>query len=184
MLIQKDLYKILETVKNYRNEWKGHPGITPRKQELKRRLLVLESDLDKVRGHISDKFSNVLLIYLENMKFTDKGIYKTRIKRITGARHPFETITVEIPHPMEENKLYLLHGNYKTPIKLLPFVQIMPSPKTKEIACYFYNRIEEKNTRFVSFHYDRDPEIKLPKEILNNALSMLENIENNKNKIM
>jgi hypothetical protein len=44
-------------------------------------------------------------------------------------------------------------------LKLLPFVRVMPSPKTEANACYFYNKRVTPNQRFVSYHFEADSEI-------------------------
>ncbi|MDA1121722.1 MAG: hypothetical protein O2887_14720 [Bacteroidetes bacterium] len=45
------------------------------------------------------------------------------------------------------------------PVKLLPLVKMMPSPKHEENTCYFYNRVDPKGFRLISYHYDKEPEI-------------------------
>lgn len=44
-------------------------------------------------------------------------------------------------------------------IKLLPFVRVMPSPKTEANACYFYNRRGNQQQKFVSYHFEVDSEV-------------------------
>lgn len=175
--MQKNLYKFLDEVKNYRNAWKGHPGVTPRVRELEKRLSILEDYIVKVRKQISDKFASVLFITPLNMKFKE-GIYYIQVNKIIGIRYPFKEIEVRTHSQMEGGKLYVLHGNYKTPIELLPFIRVISSPKIEENACYFYNRIEGKYARFVSYHYNVEPEINLSKDGLNYALSLLQDPNN------
>lgn len=38
-------------------------------------------------------------------------------------------------------------------------MKVIPSPKTSEFACYFYNRRQAGGIRFLSYHFDSDAEI-------------------------
>lgn len=151
--------------------------MTPRVGELERRLSILEDYIAKVRKQISDKFARVLFITPLNMKFKE-GIYYIQVNKIIDTRYPFKEIEVRTHTKMEGGKLYVLHGNYKTPIELLPFIRVISSPKIEGNACYFYNRIEGKDARFVSYHYNIEPKINLSKDELNYALSLLQDPNN------
>jgi len=61
---------------------------------------------------------------------------------------------------MEEDQLYLLHKDQLKPVKLLPFVQLRGSPEEEKNAIYFYNRCEGDNIRLVSYHYEKQGELK------------------------
>jgi len=51
----------------------------------------------------------------------------------------------------------------------------MESPKTAQNACYFYNRIDEKGIRWISYHFETDADVPLPlDEKVLNALSLLQ----------
>src|SRR5262249_59989959 len=47
---------------------------------------------------------------------------------------------VELVEPMDDGHLYLKSPEEKRALKLLPLIKVMPSPRTAENACYFYNR--------------------------------------------
>ena len=43
--------------------------------------------------------------------------------------------------------------------QLWPMIKIMPSPRTEENACYFYNRRQPGGIRFLSYYFETDAEI-------------------------
>ena len=69
---------------------------------------------------------------------------------------------------MDVTKLYMLHEGQNSPVELLPFIRYNQESK----ACYYYNKVESGNTRWVSFHYEETSEIQVPldekfEEVLN-----------------
>jgi len=155
-LTSKSVFNILDTVRQYRNDWKGHGGISG-PQENQNRLTLLEEKLGDLRKIVKDSFSTCLIIVPGTSSFED-GVFKYSVKVLVGNRTPFNEIEVETIQPMDVNKLYLLHEGQITPIELLPFIKYYHESK----ACYFYNKIESGNTRWVSFHYEETSEVKEP----------------------
>ena len=80
-----------------------------------------------------------------------------------------ETLT-----PMDKNGIYLLSEGQQRPLKLLPFMRMMESPKTEQNACYFYNRVEKDRVRWISYHFEAEPEITRPDDEVLKALSLLQ----------
>ena len=74
---------------------------------------------------------------------------------------------------MEDEKLYLLHANQQTPVELVPFVRMLASPEQEQNACYFYNRQEGNQVRWVSYHFDNQPEVYRPAEEVTSAISLI-----------
>jgi hypothetical protein len=35
----------------------------------------------------------------------------------------------------------------------------MPSPRTEENACYFFNRMQGDQCRFISYHFEKDSDL-------------------------
>jgi hypothetical protein len=79
---------------------------------------------------------------------------------IMGTRTPFQKAAYSIKSIPDSNELYLLSEPTGSLIKILPFVSVMPSPKTEADACYFFNRMDSKSgdARFISYHYEGDSE--------------------------
>jgi len=144
ILMKKSLFKLLISIRDYRNTWRGHTGIKPHPTILRKNLSLLEDSLTRLREDIGDNFSNFLVVKPINMKVT-QGVYHIRADNLTGIKFPFQEIEIEARSPMEEGNLYILHENYKPIIKILPFI-ILENDK----ICYFFNRIEGENARYIS----------------------------------
>jgi len=76
-----------------------------------------------------------------------------------GSRTPFPSETVELTEAMQDGRLHLWSPNGTHALELLPLVKVMPSPRTEENACYFYNRQQKNGIRFLSYHFDSDSEV-------------------------
>jgi hypothetical protein len=55
--------------------------------------------------------------------------------------------------------LYLSKKDSGHALKLLPLVQVGPSPQSAKNACYFFSRLEPTGARFVSYHFTEKPEL-------------------------
>ena len=91
-----------------------------------------------------------------------------------GTRTPFERVILNVAEPMRDGHLHLIARDTDRTIELLPFVQVMPSPKTESDACYFYSRIDKKSgeARYISYHYEGDPEQLISNDSLMAAIDM------------
>ncbi len=156
-ITNKLLYKTLEEVREYRNIWKGHGGIVSEK-ETKGRLNILESKIIIIEEILSEIFTKFLLINPSTSEYIKK-IYNYRVKVVMGTRRPFREIVIQTKIPMEKDMLYILFEGEMTPIELIPLVRLMESPKTEQIACYFYNRLDQNNSRWISYHFRTEAEI-------------------------
>lgn len=90
------------------------------------------------------------------------GLLSCKVKNIMGTRTPFVPNKIDINSILDEENIYLYSNISQKAIELLPFVKIMPSPKTGETVCYFYNKLLNNNkARFISYHYGNDSDIEL-----------------------
>ena len=176
MLTNRKIFRVLREVAEYRNKWKGHSGIISSK-ELDRRLELLESSLSEVRKVISDRYSTVLLLLPESNKHSE-GIFHYQVKALMGINTTFKKESVKTLTPMDDQELYLIHDDQLKPIKLLPFIRLMESPKTQQNACYFYNRLYKEGVRWVSYHFESEAEIVRPDDEIMSTLLLLRSAEN------
>lgn len=79
-------------------------------------------------------------------------------RKLVGARTPFNEISIKSLIPLDKKKLYLAHSNQNKPVELMPFIKFVEVSD----AVYFYTSIESKNVRWVSYHFDKNPEITQP----------------------
>ena len=159
MLSNKDIYNIFTQSAQYRNEWIGH-GPPVNSTESQRRFETLVDLLSKTREIVGNIFDDTLFIQPvpDSMSY-DGGIFSTNVKKVIG-RLPFKDHRVETLHALKLNRLYILHPGQYEALELLPFIRIMPGPKTEQNACYFYNRYNAKRVghevEMISYHFQQD----------------------------
>lgn len=156
IITSKGIVRILTEVGDYRNKWKGHGGITS-DEENKRRLVILQQQLTELRKFISDGFEETR-IYAPTTSSYEGGLFSYFAKELVGARTPFNEVSIETLIPLDRKKLYLVHSGQTKPIELLPFIKYYE----EKDAVYFYMSVESKDIRWVSYHYDKEPELLQP----------------------
>lgn len=152
----KELYKVINTVSGYRNSWKGHSSTTTREKIFRERLRKLEEKLNEVRDVIGYALEDVTLLKPKQMRYTE-GVYHAQVKELKGAQTIFEESTTETTVPMDTERLYLLEEGQNRPLMLLPFFRLMASPRSEENAFYFYNRVEDEQSRqvrWLTYHFE------------------------------
>jgi len=158
MLTSTEIVNILKDVAILRNKWKGHGG-NYNEEENKIHKATLEQNLNGLRKFIADGFEETKLISPSTLVF-DGEMCHHQAKDLIGARTPFKEITVLSLKPLKEKKLFLYHMNQLNPVELLPFIKF----EEKDEAFYFYSSIESKNVRWISYHFDKSPELNQPIE--------------------
>jgi len=180
-IINKNIYKILEDVKTYRNKWLGH-GANVNEEENKKRFRLLVDNLSKIRKILSYVYEDSSIISaVPRTTDVDGGMYYITIKKIKGRGLSFKSDQIETTHPIERNKLYLYHENQHEALEILPFLSMRGTPKTEPNTCYFYNgfdgKEEGKEIRVISYHYDIKYEDYISIDELKSVFSIF-NLEN------
>ena len=156
MITSKSIVRILGEVADLRNKWKGHGGITS-EEENNQRVLTLEQKLNEFRTYIADAFEDTRILSPTTSSFED-GIFTFNAKELIGARTPFNEITVKSLIPLDRKKLYLRNSGQTKPLELLPFIKFVEASN----AIYFYTSIESKDVRWISYHFEKEAELKQP----------------------
>ena len=156
-LSSKILYGVLNNVLIYRNNWKGHGGIEANAAS-EERLILLQSQLTKIRGILGNCFDNNMLIQPLTNEYSS-GVYINTVQSLMGAYNIFKKIVINTTIPLDINKLYWVNHEHLQPLELVPIVRFMSSPTDEENACYFYNRLEKDSIRWISYHFERQSEI-------------------------
>jgi hypothetical protein len=112
---------------------------------------------DNVLQHIADGFEETIIVAPSTSSFED-GIFNFNVKELLGARTPFNEISINSLIPLDKKKLYLVHKNQTKPIELLPFIKYVEASD----AIYFYTSIESKDVRWVSYHFEKEAELRQP----------------------
>lgn len=157
MLTNKGIINILFEVAELRNQWKGHGGISG-EEENNQRVIKLELYLNDLRRFIAEGFEDVRMINPKGE--LDDGIWTFSAKELAGAKSPFREIEIKSLIGLEKKKLYLTYTDQGKPLELLPFIKYIESSD----SCYFYSSAESNGVRWVSYHFEKDPELRQPIE--------------------
>jgi len=154
-LTSTTLIKILQEAVGHRNAWTGHSGVVG-PQEQRRRLRALEDLLIRTRASLNTAFETWILLKPGPAAFSD-GIFDLTATRLMGTRSVFRKERMQVGHPLDTGRLYLLYLGSLKALELVPLIRIIPGQKTEEGACYFYNRLESNRVRWVSYHLGAAP---------------------------
>lgn len=169
LVANHELGRILHQAQHNRNSWIGHGGAASR-QEHERRLTVLEELLRKTENILGATFETWSLLMPGYAAYA-KGLYSLRAARLMGANPEFQTVEVPVRDPHDTNRLYLL--NAPKSLELVPLMRVLVDEKTAQNACYFFNRIQAGETRWISYHYQAESELSVYDQDVMEFLSML-----------
>jgi hypothetical protein len=65
-----------------------------------------------------------------------------------------------------------MHETRDGSLELVPFIRVTAGT-TGQDACYFYNRVDGAEVRWVSYHFHAEPELELPDEDVTELLATL-----------
>lgn len=154
---EKRLLSIIQATNAIRNKWLGHTGAIS-ESDAKAISDNLDAHILSVRQIFGLQWRNYELLMPLDCKIKD-GIYCYKSTRVMGSRMPFPSENIELTEAMEDGYLHLKSPDEQRAVKLLPLVKLMPSPRTEQNACYFYNRQDKNGIRFLSYYFDSDSEV-------------------------
>jgi serine/threonine protein kinase len=157
LLANPDLCQILYQARDHRNAWIGHGGAASQ-QEHRRRLTALENLLRKTESILGTTFESWNLLQPGYAAFTN-GLYSLRAAILMGTNSDFRQAEVPVRDPLDTNRLYLL--NAPRSLELVPLIRVLVDQQTGRNACYFFNRIQAGEVRWVSHHYKAESELSL-----------------------
>ncbi len=172
-IANRELFSVFRNALKYRNDF-AHGGIENALIN-KRKLNLLESELNNLRVLFATTFDGVVLMKSVNNQYRD-GFYTNKISKIMGSRQFFADDTLATSIPLDSGKLYIGHKDSTTPLEVLPFIKLTSNPESDDNACYFYNRVENGQVRWVSYHYEQQPEITLGDTSLIKLIEALESV--------
>lgn len=168
----KDLFSILKTVNDYRNNWQGHGGVAS-EEECSIRREKLELELLKLQKVFSNKFHDFVLLRPISAEFEGEIFYNT-VVNLMGTRSYFRKVVVQTKVPLDKRNLFIKETDSSLPLRLIPLVKMESTPRKEHSACYFYNRVDTKGMRWVSYHFDEVSEIILEDQELLSFFAELE----------
>lgn len=153
-IFSKKLVSVIQDVNKVRNDWLGHTGIVSDRDALQVNY-ILDKKMQTVREVFGLAWEEYQLLLPGECTYSN-GSFNYKVKKIMGTRTPFATGSTIATEAMENGHLYLKSPDEPRGLKLLPLVKVLPSPKTEENACYFYNRWDKKGIRFLSYYFEGD----------------------------
>jgi len=145
---------------SYRRDWVGHAAVVG-PEEWHRRLARAETTLSRIRNGLGDVFDGWELVRA-GAGSNHAGIITTSIERLVGSRSLFRKTTRDFREWPEEGHLYMIESGGSLPLRLGPLFTLQRSPESVEDACYFYDRLEASGVRWVSYHFEPQPEVVRP----------------------
>jgi hypothetical protein len=156
-LSRKELAAILSTTNKMRNDWSGHSGVVGQEEaELRNQQLLAQ--VQKLREAIADIWDETQLIHALHCR-PRRGVFENEVAILIGSNNEFLKETWPMATWLDVECLYLSKKDSGGALKLLPLVQVGPSPQSAKNACYFFNRLERDGARFISYHFADKPEL-------------------------
>jgi hypothetical protein len=169
---RKEGVAIFATTNKLRNDWRGHGGIVGQ-DEAKLRNEQLLRELQKLREVFADTWRQTRLLHALHCRPL-RGVFENEVEVLKGSNSEFLKETVQMGTWLDVERLYLCNVANHQALKLLPLVQVGPTPRSVKNACYFFSRLErDGSARFISYHFIDEPELKGKFDDAAEAISML-----------
>jgi serine/threonine protein kinase len=159
-LTSRDLTKILLHARDCRNSWSGHGGIADLTHH-RERLRDLEDLLSRMQSLLAWSFETWTLLR-PGPAIYSRGVYELTATILTGTNLAFRKKQIQVRQPLDATRLYLLNDGSSNALELVPLIRIIAGSKTGQDACYFFNRMQGSEVRWVSYHFHAEPDIVLP----------------------
>jgi len=140
-----------------RNDWSGHGGVVGQEGARLRNENLL-GELQNLRSVMGDIWSDSQLVNGVHCR-PRKDVFENEIAILMGSNNEFLKEARLMSNWLDVEQLYITRKNSDYALKLLPLIQVGPSPKSVKNACYFFNRMENRGVRFVSYHFADQPEL-------------------------
>ncbi|WP_295094510.1 hypothetical protein [Ruminococcus sp.] len=174
-LCNNDICNILQGASDNRNSWRGHSGITG-ESIYADHVRILEDDLNRFQDRIQDTYEKIQLIRPLSLKHKD-GEFINTVEVLTGSNPIFKKCEF-VGEALDESKLYIRMLDTNKVFEIPPFLLMKNSPADIKNACYFYSRLEGANTKYISYHFEGQPEDIEQGDL---AYSVIRDVLNNKN---
>lgn len=152
--------RLLKDVNSKRNAWTGHAGATTR-HTLQSQIDYLTSALEELRAVVGNAWDRLPLVRAAGARRRG-GAYLQDVELVMGTSVPFRPDQIRAGEMMEEGELYLATDGCAEPIPLNHVVVLRSPPPDQRYSCYFYNRSNRHNARFVSYQITEFGEIEEP----------------------
>ncbi|MFN0076933.1 MAG: hypothetical protein ACKVY0_10690 [Prosthecobacter sp.] len=156
-LSRKELAAIFSTTNKMRNDWGGHGGVVGQEDAGLRNQQLL-AEVQKLREVTADTWAETQMIHALHCR-PRRGVFENEVAVLMGSNNEFLKETRAMATWLDVERLYLSKKESGKALKLLPLIQVGPSPQSAKNACYFFSRLERDGARFVSYHFTDRPEL-------------------------
>jgi hypothetical protein len=156
-LSRKELATIFSATNKMRNDWGGHGGVVGQAEAESRNQQLL-AEVQKLREAIADIWVETRMILASNCR-PRRGMFEMDVAILMGSNSDFIKETRAMDMWLDVETLYLSKKDSSKALKLLPLIQVGPSPQSAKNACYFFSRLERDGARFISYHFTDKPEL-------------------------
>lgn len=156
-LSRKELAAVFSATNKMRNDWGGHGGVVGQ-QEAELRNQQLLAEVQKLREAIADTWAETQMIHALHCR-PRRGQFENEVAVLMGSNNEFLKETRAMATWLDVESLYLSKKDSGKALKLLPLIQVGPSPQSAKNACYFFSRLEGDGARFISYHFTDRPEL-------------------------
>ena len=170
-LASAELIAVLRHAWSRRNSWSGHGGVAGQHVQHER-LRELDDLLVRTQAVLAWSFETWTLLKPGPMTRSGR-IFDLTATILKGTNSAFRRKQLKLTEALDATRLYLLTDGSLRALELVPFIRLLAG-KTGQDACYFYNRLEGAEVRWVSYHFHADPELFLPDEDVVDLLATLE----------
>ena len=167
-----NLLHVLQQANKIRNDWQGHSGAIgdDTAKFVHDQLVGL---VNQLRGLFGRNWQRFELIQPDFGRLK-QGTHHVTCKRLMGTKSaPFEERVYQSTRALDADALFLFDTVNQTGLKLRPFIEVIPSPEKKAVACFIFNRLESEGARWVSYHFEQESEICHPSQDVDDTLAML-----------
>jgi hypothetical protein len=139
-LSRKEVADIISTTNKMRNDWSAHGGVVGQEQAQPRNEQLV-GEVQKLREAMADTWAKTQLIHALHCR-PRRGAFENEVAVLVGSNSEFLKEIRSMATWLDVERLYLSKKDSGQALKLLPLVQVGPSPQSANNACYFFNRLE------------------------------------------
>ena len=159
-IVSPECVRLLKDVNSKRNAWSGHAGATTQ-HTLQSQIDYLTSALEELRAVVGNAWDRLPLVRAAGARRRG-GEYLQDVELVMGTSVPFRPDQLRVGEMMQEGELHLATDGCAEPVPLNHLVVLRSSHPDQRYSCYFYNRSDAQNARFVSYQMTEFGEIEEP----------------------
>ena len=157
-LVSKPMVALARKANTLRNDWRGHGGVVG-DTEAGRRESVLLGLLADFRDLVGHRWEDYPLVF-PNLLRLSSGVFRCNVFSVTGVRYPFDQRQLDLKAPLEDGWLHFVSPLTGAVCPVLPLVRLGATATEERNACYFFNRLEGRDSqRYVSYHFEDRPDV-------------------------